>query len=711
MKRKFFQSSLAIVLALSLTIMPNSMANAQTNTNDQQKQITIGTDASQTATAVNYDSVKTVAQNKAAVLTSIYGETSVQYALIDNGSVIVSGQSGVYSKETKAAPSANTMYGIGSISKMFTTAAVMKLADEGKVSLDTPVVTYIPEFKMADARYKDITVRMLLNHSSGIMGSTQSNALLLNDNDTVNHQNFLKSLETARLKAAPGAFSVYCNDGFTLAEILVEKVSGTTFTDYIYKNIANPLGINNTKTPMDTFSRDNLAKTYYTGISTALPAETLNIIGAGGIYSTAEDLCQFARIFMNSSANILTPDSIKATQNAEYKRGMWPKDCTSLLSYGLGWDSVDTYPFTDYGITALVKGGDTTSYHGSLIVLPEQNMAMAVLSSGGSSSLDQLLAQEILLAALKEKGTIKEINPNKTFTEPVKATTPADFDMYEGLYANFGNVCKIEISDDGVLSLSSVVAPENGTEKYIYTGDGKFYYADGSAYVSFVKESNGKIYLYSSAYINAPSLGQLLNSGYMLQKLEPNTISEQVQAAWNKRKNKKYFICSEKYTSAMYAYGGLCSTLIMPKELDGYFINTRIIDKDNAISDLQIPTLYGRDLADYHFYRDGKVEYLKANSYTLISEDGIKTLSTKSSFTSKIDKNGYAHWYKIGKKSGNKKIKVTLPKHSAFAVYDKDQKYVSYSLITNKNTVKLPAGGYIVFVGKANATFKVKYVK
>lgn len=714
MKRKFFQSSIAIVLTLSLMIMPNSFASAQTNTNDLQKQ-TVGTAATATAAtgpAVNYDTVKSTAQNKASALTSLYGATSVQYALIDNGSVVVSGQSGVYSKETKAAPSAYTMYGIGSISKMFTTAAVMKLVDEGKVSLDTPVVKYIPEFKMADSRYKDITVRMLLNHSSGLMGSySLSNAMLFNDNDTITHQNFLKALKTARLKAAPGAFSVYCNDGFTLAEILVEKVTGTSFSDYISNNITAPLGLTNTKTPMDTFSRDNLAKTYVSGINAALPAEEVNAIGAGGIYSTAENLCQFARIYMNSSANILTPASVKATQNSEYKRGMWAKDSTSLLSYGLGWDSVDTYPFTDYGIKALVKGGDTSLYHGSLIVLPDQNIAMAVLSSGGSGALDQIMAQEVLLSALKAKGVIKEINPNKTFTEPAKAATAAAFEKYDGLYANYISVYKVEISDDGILSLSSALSPDSGTEKYIYTGDGKFYYADGSAYLSFANESNGKTYLYSSVYQNIPSLGQLYNAGYMAQKLEPNKISKQVKAAWNKRKDKNYFICSEKYSSQLYLMGNICSKMLMPDILDGYFINDTIKDKNNAVSNLQIPCLNGRDLNDYHFYKKGKAEYLQANAYTLISEDSMKTLSTKSSFTSQIDKNGYAHWYKIGKKSGNKKIKVALLKHSAFAVYDKDMKYVSYSVITNNNTAKLPAGGYIVFIGNANAKMKVKYVK
>ena len=65
------------------------------------------------------------------------------------------------------------VYCIASVSKMYSTAAVMQLVDAGKVKLDGYVTEYLPDFKMADERYKDITVRMLMNHTSGIMGTTQ----------------------------------------------------------------------------------------------------------------------------------------------------------------------------------------------------------------------------------------------------------------------------------------------------------------------------------------------------------------------------------------------------------------------------------------------------------------------------------------------------------------------------------------------------------
>ena len=99
------------------------------------------------------------------------------------------------------------IYGVGSVSKVYVTTAVMQLVDQGKVDLDAPVTDYIDDFKMADERYKDITVRMLMNHTSGIAGTSAKNMFLYGDNDFVTTENVLKNLEGQRLKADPGEYA------------------------------------------------------------------------------------------------------------------------------------------------------------------------------------------------------------------------------------------------------------------------------------------------------------------------------------------------------------------------------------------------------------------------------------------------------------------------------------------------------------------------
>lgn len=687
MQKRWLKSGLSLLLALSLTISPVSMATAA---------------AKDTAAAAETTSLEASAQQMSAALTAVYGAASVQYALISDGKIILSGQAGYNNIADKTAPTRHTKYGIGSISKIFTTLAVLKLVEQGRVELDKPVYTYVPDFKMADERYKDITVRMLLNHSSGLMGSTLDNAILLGGADSYTHDRFLKTLSTQRLKAAPGAFSVYCNDGFTLAEILVEKVSRLSFSDFIAIYLTSSLEMADTKTPMDDFKTSSLAGIYLNGTQ-KLPYESLNAIGAGGIYSTAEDLCRLSLI-LTKSTNLFSNASIALMEQPEYKRGQWTPEEDGALSYGLGWDSVNTWPFTQYGIKALVKGGDSLNYHGSFIVLPEEKMAVAVLTSGGASTYAQVMGQTLLLEALKEKGRIYEILPDKTFTPPEKLFVPDELLKYEGCYGSFAGIYQISIDKTGSLVLSM-----NGmTQRFIYGGNGKFYSSDGSTCFSFV-EDKGNTYLYASAYATLPLLGQTATSTYQAQKLTPKELSSTVKAAWDKYLDKDYFIVSERYNSYLYVQGLLKSRLSLTDGLPNYIAVNEIMDATTAAAVLEIPAMYGRDLADLKITAKNNTTYVSSGATRLISADAVKYLSTKKSFKVTLPKTDYAKYYKISSKSANKTLKVTLPKKASFTVYDKAGKMVFSSLLSGKNTVKLPKGGYIVFSGSHSAVFKAAY--
>ncbi|MDF2484901.1 MAG: serine hydrolase [Herbinix sp.] len=687
MIRKWFKASMSILLVITMIVMPIRPQEA--------------------SAASTYDEVAKQAQSTADILTAVYGATSVQYALICDNEIVISGQSGTYAKDNNTALTKEHMYGIGSISKVFTTAAVMQLVEAGKVKLNTPVVKYLPEFKMADKRYKDITVRMLLNHSSGLMGSTFGNAMLLGDNDTLCMDTLLDGLKNQRLKADPGEYSVYCNDGFSLAQLLVEKVSGVSFSEYVNQYFSKPLKLVNTMTPLDDFDREKLVKTYLTDPNKPTPVENVNAIGAGGIYSTAEELCQFASsFFYEDEDTLLTDASAKAMAKSEYKLGMWNPEADSLLSYGLGWDSVDTYPFSAYGIKALVKGGDTSLYHGSLIVLPEKGMAMAVLLSGGSSVYGQVFAQEVLLKALLAKGEITEIKANKTFTSPVKTEMPKSELENEGYYVLRGGVVKAEINETGVLSLYSGTEPQ----KFIYCGEDKFYSEDGSAMVSFVQESNDNTYLYVEGYGSLPYLGQVAQASYQAQKVAQNPLPKKVKAAWDKREGKLYLMLNEKYDSVYYPLSAGMTRIELAEGLEGYCSGAKITDENTAKMLIQIPGVLGRDLMDFIFNTKSKIEYMNAAGGLYINEDAVKAMSTKN-FNITIGNDGYAKWYKIGSKSEGKKLKVTLPKNASFTVYDEKLTCTYYSLTADQTSLTLPKGGYIVFAGDKGAKVTVSYQK
>ncbi|KKO55202.1 serine hydrolase domain-containing protein [Paenibacillus sp. DMB20] len=659
------------------------------------------------ANAAAGQGLEKIAAEKAALLTEKYGTVSVQYALIDNGKITVSGQAGKNDMEGKKPLTKDTVYAIGSTSKVFTAAAVMKLVEDGKIDLDAPVVQYIPDFTMKDERYKKITPRMLLNHSSGLNGSSLSNAFLFNDNDTYAHDTLLKQLSTQSLKADPGAFSVYCNDGFTLAEILVERVSNMSFSEFVRQNFIKPLEMNHTKTSQETLEPSKMAGLYFPTVEGQLPNETVNVIGTGGIYSTAEDLARFSTLFTGQAKGILSGNSVKAMEQEEYKKGLWPKDSDNSVNYGLGWDSVKLFPFNEYGMKGLTKGGDTILYHASLVVLPEQNMAAAVLSSGGSSSTNQMLASEILLHALKEKGTIKEFKPEKSFGKPVKADMPNDLMQKAGYYATTNNLVKISVSKDGELTVSVPSMPGYPQEKYVYTKDGSFVTENGSGKLSIVTEKNGRTYLWASQYMSVPGLGQTALSHYLAEKIEDNKLDKETAAAWAKRDGRAYYPVTEKYSSLMYLIMNPVMQISRLDDFQGYVGDKKITGPDTAVSQHQIPAMGGRDTFELRFNKEGGTEYLEAAGILYISGDKVKPLHNGKKSTVTLQDNGHARWYTVPEGAAGKTMTVTMPAKGAFAVYNEQGVCVNYSIATGKNTVELPKNGTVVFAGESGSSFGI----
>ncbi|WP_342572970.1 serine hydrolase domain-containing protein [Paenibacillus sp. FSL R5-0749] len=656
---------------------------------------------------LTYEPTKKIVAEKAKILTETYGTTSVQYALIDAGEIVVSGQTGKNDIEDKVPLTSDTIYGIGSTSKMFLTASVMKLVDDGKIDLDVPIVNYLPDFKMKDNRYTLITPRMLLNHSAGLLGSSGSNATLYGDNDTYSHDTFLEQLANQHLKADPGAYSVYSNDSFTLAEILVERVSGMGFTAFIHKYITEPLDMKHTKTPQDVVDPAAMAGIYSPLVEGQLPQENYNIIATGGIYSTAEDLVKFSQIFTGEVDGILSNKSVGAMAQEEYKRGMWPEDSDTSISYGLGWDSVNLYPFSEYGIKAITKGGDTISYHSSLIVLPEYNLAAAVTSSGGTSARDQFIASELLLSALEEKGIITERKPEKSFGVPVKADMPKEISTYAGIYGSNNSVKKIEMNHAGKMTVSALTAPNNSAQEYTYTADGTFVNDKGTEKLKFVTEQNGRTYLWSRSYISMPGLGQLAFSEYTAEKLEANELSQDITASWEQREGKRYYVVNQKYTSTVYLHSSPILSFHMNEETPGYMTNSKIIGANKAVTDLQIPGMAGRDSKEIYFAEKNGVEYITAVGSIYASEEIVQSLYSGKQSVTTIQSDGYAKWFSIPSTVNGKVMTVKLPSNGAFAVYDQKGICINYTVVSGKNEVVLPENGRIVFAGDVGSTFEI----
>ena len=632
------------------------------------------------------------------------GADSVRYALWEDGEITAQGGWGVYSKTENRALTEDILYGIGSVSKTYTAAAVLKLAQDGKLKLEDPVTKYLPGFTMADERYQDITVRMLLDHSSGLMGDTTRDAFLFGDTDESAADDLLERLSTQRLKAAPGAYCVYSNDGYTLAQLVVEAVSGMDFMDYLHAAILDPAGLTDTYAPGDDFDTGRLARTYASAEDTrALPQDTVGIVGTGGLYATAADLASFGGLLCGN--DLLSQEWLDLMNTDWAVKGLWPADSENdALAYGLGWDNVHQYPFNQSGITALVKGGDTLRYHASLIVLPEEDKAVAVLSSGGVSTYDQLAGERILIDALAEEGvTVDESLPALPEAKP--AVIPGALKTNAGTYVSLGMVATVAFPDDKTMTLTNAAALGGAVQTFTYRDDGTFLDETGSFILKFVTGVNGRTYLYQEGYAAVPGLTVSGTANYALEKLEPNTEASQAALdAWAARGSELYLIVNEKYTSQVYLSGPFASVTALP-ETPGYAAGfERIVDETLARQYVQLPGTGSRNGADYQMVTvDGK-EYLKAGDYLCAPASGLGNLYAGAGAYCTVLEEGYARWYSVGDLAG-KTLSVTLPEAGGFTVYDANGIATASSVAYGDSSAVLPEGGWIVFAGEPGARF------
>ncbi|ONI45550.1 hypothetical protein AN641_03850 [Candidatus Epulonipiscioides gigas] len=648
----------------------------------------------------------TLPEKYADILINSYGAQNVQYALIKDGKFVVSGARGINDKKNHTQITTENIYPIASISKIYTTAAIMNLVEEGKINLDEPIITYMPDFKMKDERYKNITPRMLLNHSSGLMATNLENAFLY-DIDTTNHDILLNVLQNQRLNANPGEFSVFCNEGFSLAEILIERVSGLSFTEYINKYITEPLELDITTTPQDDFNMDIIANLsvpigYFGYAALGAKAEVINALGTAGIYTNAQELCLFAEIFLDEG--ILTQESIDLTGSAQYLEGMWHDNGKSIIEYGLGWDNGALSPFNEQGIKVLSIAGDSAHSHASLLVVPQYDIAVAVLSTGGFSSgsiINLSMASQLLLDELIKDGAMQPPTLPQRIVPTNPIEVPDKYLKYNGFYINDSLECKIDIDKHGILKITLPNLPYFPSQKLWYQGNGIFIDPTGNAQFEFVEEENGHTYLKSTYLIDA-GFFPLTNTGYQYQKLEPISISDKIENVWKNRLGKKYYMLDIPYNGLTYAYQ--LPNIIMPSQMPvkGYFDRWKILDNNNVISVLQIPQAYGRDAEDAQFYIQDGIEYMKSNKGLYVEEEAVKPLADG---TYTIADNGYAQYFKSSDK--DKSLSVTIDGAGILAVYNNSYGCVYSSMLEDARTVELPADATVVIAGDAGTTFNI----
>lgn len=371
----------------------------------------------------------------------------------------------------------------------------MLLVDSGTIELDAPVVQYLPQFVMPDSRYKGITVRMILNHTSGLPGITCSNNFGLEYNAAVFKQT-LENLSRSHLKHVPGAMAVYCNDGFTLAEMIIERISGQKFVNFLAQNIFNKLSLTNTGLSVGQRLDAPIAIYYQPVTGKKEPPEAISLIGAGGFSSTAEDLCKFADTFSGRGSQILSKSALDEMRKAQPSLSTGKFRNPAGLSFGLGWDITNHPVYQAKGIQLLGKIGETGHYSSFLVTLPAERLSLAIIESGPQTSTTQT-ALSILKALLVRKGLV-ENKPGSISKPRQPQQIPPQYAAFSGYYAP-----PMKISFDLKENVVRVMGIENGIEKQtssLYYNDGYFY--DDAGLESYFTSFDGEYFYVSASGLN-----------------------------------------------------------------------------------------------------------------------------------------------------------------------------------------------------------------
>jgi CubicO group peptidase (beta-lactamase class C family) len=241
------------------------------------------------------------------------------------------------------APSAQTPFLIGSLTKSFTALAVMQLVEAGKIELDVPVQRYLPWFRVADPQASaQITVRHLLNHTSGLPTSSGWAPLADFDARPGACERQARALATLKLAHLPGATHAYSNANYNLLGLIIEAASGEPYEAYVKSHLFAPLDMRHSYTAQAEAKQDGLAvgHQYWFWRPFAVPnlATPRGSLPSGQIISSAEDMAHYLIAHLNEGrygdAQLLSPEGI-----AELHHGSAPVYFGDKLisQYGMGW--------------------------------------------------------------------------------------------------------------------------------------------------------------------------------------------------------------------------------------------------------------------------------------------------------------------------------------------------------------------------------------
>ncbi|HEX7505234.1 MAG TPA: serine hydrolase domain-containing protein [Polyangia bacterium] len=343
-------------------------------------------------------------------------------AVVENGAV--THQMGFGTKQLgKDSPvQSDTLFGIGSATKMLVASAVLTLREQGKVDLDAPVTNYVPTFQLTGADPSSVQVRHLLDHTSGLpdFGMNLCAQSL--------SEWFSDPAQVTPLWSTPGKLWNYSNRNYSLAGLLLENVSGQPFAQAMQTRIFGPAGMIGATFDPNAAMAGNHSLGHAPDAQMNLQPVELDTINCpvwqpagGAFYASAPDMARFAQALLANGAPVLKPDSVAAMEALEIETHWFPGE-----SYGFGLFARDSQ-----GTRVYYHGGADGRFMTTVVLVPSRQFAIVVLLNSGVSS-PEIIAQKALdlFLGISDVLPIAHIVANPTDWQ----TPPSTWTKYTGMY-------------------------------------------------------------------------------------------------------------------------------------------------------------------------------------------------------------------------------------------------------------------------------------
>lgn len=385
--------------------------------------------------------------------------------VVKDGKTVYRGAVGMASMELGVPLRPDSILRIGSVTKQFTSAAVMMLVEQGKVSLQDEITKFFPDYP---TRGRHITVEHLLTHTSGIKSYTGLPAWRAAWGRDFTTPELIDFFKNEPMDFEPGEKYLYNNSAYFLLGALIEKVSGTPYAEFVAKNIFAPLGMKRTRYGDTGPLLEGRAQGYAREAAVYANAPFLSMSqpgAAGGLVSTVDDLAAWdaavsAGKLLGASSwqRIFTPYRLKSGKST---------------GYGFGWQ-IGTFE----GRAVYEHGGGIHGFSAYVIRLPEDHVYVAVLSNCGNANTGGLARKLAALAA------------GKPLVDPPAVTLPAlALTEYAGVY-QFDDLKLVVKAGESLVVQPPPPAP---VAYLVPMGKDQFFVRDSFSRFTFERNAAGRI--------------------------------------------------------------------------------------------------------------------------------------------------------------------------------------------------------------------------